>query len=89
MTAPVVHPVPARVAEGSTSSIRSLADWREQWLAAPDVATQKKIVDQMQLQAFQDAPYVPTGHWTGFTCFNKSISGIQNGWPVFWNVRKG
>jgi len=66
-----------------------LEELREQWLAAPDVATQKKIVDQMQLQAFQDAPYVPTGHWTGFTCFNKSISGIQNGWPVFWNVRKG
>jgi peptide/nickel transport system substrate-binding protein len=66
-----------------------LEELREQWLAAPDVGTQKKIVEQMQLQAFQDVPYAPTGFWTGFTCFNKSISGIQNGWPVFWNVRKG
>ena len=65
-----------------------LEELREQWLAAPDVPTQKKIVEQLQLQAFQDVPYVPTGFWTGFTCFNKSITGIQNGWPVFWNVRR-
>jgi peptide/nickel transport system substrate-binding protein len=65
-----------------------LEELREQWLAAPDVPSQKKIVEQLQMQAFQDVPYVPTGFWTGFTCFNKSITGIQNGWPVFWNVRK-
>jgi peptide/nickel transport system substrate-binding protein len=65
-----------------------LEELREAWLAAPDVPTQKRIVEQLQLQAFQDAPYVPTGFWTGFTCFNKGIKGIQNGWPVFWGVRR-
>jgi peptide/nickel transport system substrate-binding protein len=65
-----------------------LEELREQWLAAPNVGEQKRIVEQMQLQAFRDVPYVPTGHWTGFTCFNKSITGVQNGWPVFWGVRR-
>ena len=33
---PAVHPVPARVRAGSTSSIQSLDDWRREWLAARD-----------------------------------------------------
>ena len=65
-----------------------LEELREQWLAATNVADQKRIVEQLQRQSFQDVPYVPTGYWTGYTCFNKSITGIQNGWPVFWGVRR-
>ncbi len=65
-----------------------LEELREQWLAATNLPDQKRIVEQLQRQSFQDVPYVPTGYWTGFTCFNKSITGIQNGWPVFWGVRR-
>ncbi len=65
-----------------------LEELREQWLAAPNEAEQKRIVREMQLQAFRDVPYVPTGQWSNYTCFNKSTTGIQNGWPVFWSVRR-
>ena len=54
----------------------------------PTEAEQKRIVREMQLQSFRDVPYVPTGLWLGYTCFNKSLTGIQNGWPVFWGVRR-
>ncbi|MEZ4472450.1 MAG: acetate--CoA ligase [bacterium] len=33
---PAVHPVPARVREGSASTIQHLDDWRREWLAARD-----------------------------------------------------
>ena len=65
-----------------------LEELREQWLAAPNEAEQKSIVREMQLQAFRDVPYVPTGAWLGYTCFHNSLTGIQNGWPVFWGVRR-
>ncbi|MCC6718944.1 MAG: ABC transporter substrate-binding protein [Acetobacteraceae bacterium] len=65
-----------------------LEELRDQWLVAPNEAEQKRIVRELQLQSFRDVPYVPTGQWVGYTCFNNSLTGIQNGWPVFWSVRK-
>lgn len=65
-----------------------LEELREQWLAAPNETEQKRIVREMQLQAFRDVPYVPTGLWMGYTCFNNALTGIQNGWPVFWGVKR-
>ena len=65
-----------------------LEELREEWLAAPNEAEQKRIGREMQLQAFRDVPYVPTGLWMGYTCFNNALTGIQNGWPVFWGVRR-
>ena len=34
---------------------------REQWLRAPDVATQKALARDIQLQAFEDVPCMPLG----------------------------
>ncbi len=67
----------------------ALEDLRGQWFAAPDLAAQKAIAVKMQLQAFQDVPYVPLGQQLVSTAFRKPVGGVLNGLPVFWNVKLG
>ncbi len=66
-----------------------LEELRAQWLQAPDLATQKKIAREMQLQAFQDVPYIPLGQYFTLTAHQANLSGILAGNPVFWNVKRG
>ena len=66
-----------------------LEELRAQWLQAPDAAGQKKIAEAMQLQAFQDVPYIPLGQYFVPTAYQSSMSGIISGNPVFWNVKRG
>jgi peptide/nickel transport system substrate-binding protein len=65
----------------------ALEDLRAQWFAAPDLAAQKSVAAKMQLQAFQDVPYVPLGQELVHTAFRKQVSGVLKGIPVFWNVQ--
>jgi peptide/nickel transport system substrate-binding protein len=66
-----------------------LEEQRQQWLQAPDIAAQKKIAADMQLQAFQDVPYIPLGQYFVLTAYQSSLSGILTGNPVFWNIKRG
>jgi peptide/nickel transport system substrate-binding protein len=34
-----------------------------------------------------DVPYYPLGQHFQPTAFRKSITGVLNGFPMFWNVR--
>ena len=58
------------------------------WFEAPDLAAQKKIAVEIQLQALIDLPYVPLGQTFSPTCFTKDITGVLNGFVIFWNVRR-
>jgi peptide/nickel transport system substrate-binding protein len=61
---------------------------RTQWLAAPDLAAQQAICHQIQLQAFEDVPYYPIGAFLQPTAFRKDmITGLNDGFATFWNVR--
>ncbi len=66
-----------------------LEDLRAQWFVAPDLAAQKAIAAKMQLQAFQDVPYIPLGQQLPSTAFRKSVTGVLNGQPAFWNIQLG
>ena len=61
---------------------------RSQWIDAPTVDAQKAIAVQLQQQALIDIPYVPVGQYFFATAFQKNISGILDGPPLFWNVTK-
>jgi peptide/nickel transport system substrate-binding protein len=61
---------------------------RNDWFAAPDQAAQEKIARRLQLQAFQDVPYIPLGQYFVPTAYQASLTGIIHGNPVFWNVRR-
>ncbi|HTC07904.1 MAG TPA: ABC transporter substrate-binding protein [Acetobacteraceae bacterium] len=61
---------------------------RDAWFQAPDLATQKTLAEQMQLQVFQDVPYVPLGQYFMPTTYQKNLTGLLSGNPVFWNIRR-
>ncbi len=66
-----------------------LEDLRTQWFDAPGLAAQQKLAQAMQRQVMQDVPYVPLGQVLQATAFRKNITGVPNGFAMFWNVRKG
>ncbi len=61
---------------------------RDEFMAAASPEEQKRISRDIQLQAWQDVPYVPTGAWMQPFAFRKSLTGMLNGFPLFWNVKK-
>jgi peptide/nickel transport system substrate-binding protein len=65
-----------------------IEELRDAWFDAPDLAAQKKIGVEMQLQAFQDVPYYPLGVTQLPTAFRHDITGVPEGFSIFWNVRR-
>ena len=65
-----------------------LEQLRDQWFTAPDEAAQLAIDHQAQLQAFQDAPFLPLGQYFQSTVQQRSLTGTLTGLPLFWGVRR-
>ena len=42
----------------------------------------------MQLRAFQSVPYYPLGLAQSPTAFRRDITGVLEGFVIFWNVRR-
>ena len=61
---------------------------RDDWLRAPDLASQQAIAARLQLQAFEDVPYIPLGQQFQQTAFRAGLRGILPGLPLFWNVER-
>ena len=60
---------------------------RDQWLVATDEPEQKRIAAEIQTHAFQDVPYIPLGQ-NFITTAYRGLSGVLDGFVIFWNVRK-
>ena len=69
------------------AKIESLID---AWFKAPDLATQKKLAADIQVEAYtNEIPYVPTGQFVVPTAYRKNLDGIIIAPVVFlWNVEK-
>ncbi|MBO0709889.1 MAG: ABC transporter substrate-binding protein [Acetobacteraceae bacterium] len=65
-----------------------IEELRQRWLDAADLAQQKKIAEEIQLQALEDVPYVPTGQVLTATAYRDSITDVLEGFVMFWNVRR-
>ncbi|HEY0181352.1 MAG TPA: ABC transporter substrate-binding protein [Rhodopila sp.] len=61
---------------------------REQWFVAPDQAARKAICHDIQLQAWRDVTYIPTGRWKDITAFRANLQGVLSGMPLFYNLSK-
>ncbi len=61
---------------------------RDEWLAAPDLATQQAVAAKLQRQALEDVPYVPLGQYFLPAVHQATLSGVIDGNPVFWNVKR-
>jgi len=66
-----------------------IEELRDQWFAAPDLAAQKKVAEQIQTRAWEVVPYIPTAQFIIPTAYRTSLSGILVS-PVnlMWNVEK-
>jgi peptide/nickel transport system substrate-binding protein len=65
-----------------------LEELRHAWFEATDLAAQQQIGRQIQLQAFQDVPYLPVGQYFQATAYRRSLTGVPKGLPLFWSVRR-
>lgn len=61
---------------------------REEWFEATDLAQQKLIAAAMQVQAFEDVPYVPLGQFFQPMAYRRTLRGVAQpgGIPRFWGV---
>lgn len=62
---------------------------RQDWIAAPDLASQQAVCRDMQKQAFADVPYLPLGEAVRLTAFRKDLSGFSVGAIAFYGVKRG
>jgi peptide/nickel transport system substrate-binding protein len=46
------------------------------------------LADKLQLQAFEDVPYIPLGQYFIPTAYQGNLTGMLKGSPVFWNIRR-
>jgi peptide/nickel transport system substrate-binding protein len=65
-----------------------LESLRNAWLDATDMAVQKQISTQMQLQMWRDVPYIPMGNWVPCTAHRRDIVDLPWGFPAFYGVRR-
>jgi peptide/nickel transport system substrate-binding protein len=62
---------------------------RADWFNAPDLASQKKVCEQIQLEAFNDVPFIPTGQIYYPTAFRNDLTGfVRCAQILFWGVRR-
>lgn len=66
-----------------------IEELRTAWLRAETLEQQKQLAEQMQLQAFQDVPYIPLGQSITTTAYRANLTGMLDGLPLFWNVSRG
>ena len=57
------------------------------WLDAPDLEAEKKVCRALQLQFWQDVPYIPMGQYSESACFSRALSNVPKGFPLFYGVR--
>jgi len=61
---------------------------RLDWFNAPDLAAQKKICRDIQLQVFEDVPYIPLGAHYNVSAVRRNWTDIQPQMPLFYTMRK-
>lgn len=63
---------------------------REAWFDAPDLATEKRIAEDIQRLVWEEAPFIPLGLLRPPQAYRRSLTDIVTGGPpLFWNVRRG
>ncbi len=61
---------------------------RQAWFDAPDLAAQQAVARDIQTEAFEFVPYLPLGQYLQATAYSTKLSGVLNGFALFWNVKK-
>ncbi len=66
-----------------------LESLRQDWFDASGVPAQRKLCEQMQLEAFKSIPFMPTGLYFSPTVYRKDLTGfVKCEQILFWGVRR-
>ena len=60
----------------------------QSWFEAPDLAAQKHDIDELQADFFQNPSFGPLGMFFVPTAFKKTITGIPDGFPLFYGAKR-
>ena len=60
---------------------------RQSWFDAPDLEAQKRIAAEIQREALESAPYLPTGQYFSNTAYRRTITEPVSEVYAFWGVR--
>ena len=58
------------------------------WIDAANPAGQREIAEQIQVQAFDDVPFLPLGSYLQPTAYRADLDGMMTGLPLFTNIRR-
>lgn len=61
---------------------------RAAWFDAPDIAAQQELCSQMQIAVLDNAPHIQLGQILQPTCYRTAVTGVLDGLPKFWNLKK-
>jgi peptide/nickel transport system substrate-binding protein len=61
---------------------------RAEWLQAGDLPTQQRICRELQLQMWQDVPYIPMGAYYQPTAMRADLTGVMKGTPQFHGIAR-
>jgi peptide/nickel transport system substrate-binding protein len=61
---------------------------RDRWLVSDGLAAQQDLARQIQLQAWQDVPYLPVGSYYQPTAYKAELADMLKGLILFTNVRR-
>jgi peptide/nickel transport system substrate-binding protein len=61
----------------------------EEWYDAPDLATEKKVIAELNKAAMDHVVFLPTGFFLLYQAWRSNVTGIAKApFPVFWDVVK-
>jgi peptide/nickel transport system substrate-binding protein len=93
---PNIHPFgnPALRADGKAAydgwpESPRIEELRRAWLDAADLAEERRIAAELQMQVWRDVPFIPMGEYWQTTAYRNGLTGIIPGcFTVFYNVRR-
>ena len=66
-----------------------ITDLISQWYAAPDAASEKKAIADINKASMDFVTYIPTGFFLAYQAWRKNVSGVVKApFPVFWDTQK-
>ena len=84
----IQHPRRRQERLGRLAEQPKLEALREAWLDTAELVEEKRISEQIQLQMWQDVPYIPLGHWVRSTAHRRDLVDLPWGFPAFYGVRR-
>lgn len=68
--------------------IPEIEELRSQWFNASDAQTQAEIGRKIQEIALVQVPYIPLGLYYLPTAYKSNLTGMLDGIPLFWNIKR-